>query len=151
MKRRIGLLIGLIMVIFVCMGFTRDEKTKIIIIKDATSTDITLNNSYIESKVFDVRKDKGIYSLHYIFDTTATHANARIDFHLWVSPTGVSGTWCRSTDMYAIATDQHEGSGTDTNGIDCIKFEPTVNTFYKVRVTETATQVAQLEVWIIRR
>ena len=108
---------------------------------------VALNNSSATSAIFNLqRASRGIRSISYVFDAS-THADARIDLDFYISPTGVSGTFARSTDGYSILSDVHEGSGTDTNGIDTVRFDVTLAGYIYFVITETATQAAVLDVW----
>lgn len=137
----------LALIVFLGYGFTAQTKTRISRIGGGAG--VTLNNSSVESDIFDVRNDVGIFSIHYAFAATS-HSAANVDIDVWMSPDGTTG-WCRSSDAYSVAVDLSETSGTDSNGIDCIKVEPTVNGFYKFKFTETETQNAIFSAWIIRR
>ena len=108
----------------------------------------TINNSYKESRAIDISQKSGYFSLSYIFTTATTHADARVTIDYYVSSTGVAGSWSRSTSGYNIATDVHEGSGTDSNGIDTISFSPVVTKYLKIRVTETATHDAVITCYL---
>jgi len=123
--------------------------------KDGVRTNVTLNNSYLDSPIFDNRRkaNRGFFSLSYIFDASS-HADARLTFEFWVSPTGQANDWMRSsihtfgtTDGYSIIADVHEGSGTDSDGKDTITFRPAISRFMKIRVTETASQNAVFSTW----
>ena len=148
MKRVLGLVV-ICLVLVTSVGFAGEERIKY---GKKIFTAVALNNSSATSEVFNLQSaTRGIRSISYVFNTTSTHADARINLDFYISPTGVTGTYARSTDGYSILSAVHEGSGTDNNGIDTVKFEPTLAGYIYFVITETATQAAVLDVYYNRQ
>jgi len=148
MKRFIGLFVLCLMLV-VSISFAGEEEIKF---GKKIFSAVALNNSSDTSEVFNLQgAPRGIRSISYVFNTTSTHADARINLDFYISPTGVTGTYARSTDGYSILSAVHEASGIDTNGIDTVSFDTTLAGFIYFVITETATQAAVLDVYYNRQ
>jgi len=119
------------------------------------STENGLLNNAERDEVVDLKTmaNSGVFALHWQFDTTLTHASARVDFHAYVSATGKAGTFVRASYGHVIVADAHEASGTDedgnTCGVDVKSFRLPLSGYLKIRATETATQNASFDAWLI--
>jgi len=124
------------------------------VIKIFSTDDGVLNNAERDYSV-DLRTmaNSGFFSLHWQFATTATHADARLDFHSYVSATGKSGTYVRASYGHVITTDAHEASGIDEDGnacgVDVKAFRVPLSGYMKIRAIETATQNASFDAWLV--
>ncbi len=110
---------------------------------------VTLNNSSVNSNIMSQNSSgRGYRTISYRFDTVATSTTAKIKLEYYVSPTQYAVDFSKSSDGYLILNDVHEGSGTDVNGVDTVRFEPVISGYYYFKLTETETQAAKLTVWL---
>ena len=122
--------------------------------------DLVLNNSSKDSVRFDLRKtaNLGYHALAYHIKD-ASHADARVDFHFLLSPTGeysataADSSFSRSADGHEIVTDCYEESGVDSAGASfgkgIVTFNPTLAHYMFIQAIETATQNATIDAWYI--
>ena len=112
--------------------------------------EVTINNGYLETNpALDLRHllNSGFISLTYIFDSSS-HADAKVNFEIYVSPTGASGTFHKPSKGYAIVTAAHEGSGIGSDGMDTVQVRIPTSNFAIIRATETASQDAVFSAWL---
>ncbi len=125
-------------------GGDQENDIKVTKIFDA----VTVNNSSLHSSIYSQNNaGRGYRSISYRFDTTATHASAKINLEYYVSPTMQAVDFSKSSDGYLILSAVHEGSGTDSNGVNTVKFEPVISGYIYFVLTETATQAAKVTIW----
>jgi len=125
------------------MGGDNENDIKVIKIFDS----VTLNNASLATGLFPQNSSgRGFRSISYKFDT-ASHADARVTLEYYVSPTKLASNFSRSSDGYLIFSDVHKASGTDSNGVNTVEFEPILSQYIYFVLTETATQDAILTIW----
>ena len=116
------------------------------LINSGVSKLTTLNNAVVKEKIVVYTLNRGFFAFALKFDAT-THADARLTVGYKVSSNGID--FITSESGSEIKVGMHKAGGEDSDGLYHIQFYIPLCKVIELSITETASQDAVFEAWLL--